>query len=98
MGTTRVVNIYREPYDIYIGRAGKGKDGYYGNPFRVINNERDSTKELFTRYFNERIQNDPIFKQRVLDMKDKTLGCFCKQPHKEVWCHGDVYVEYLNNL
>ena len=92
---TKVVNLYKEPYDIYIGRAGKGRDGYYGNPFRIVDGQRGTTKEQFTKYFNERIQNDPVFKEKVLQMKGKILGCFCKQEHKEFWCHGDVYVEYL---
>lgn len=25
---TTVVNLYKHPYDVYIGRAGKGQDGY----------------------------------------------------------------------
>jgi len=32
---TVVVNINKEPFDIYIGRAGRGEDGYFGNPFRI---------------------------------------------------------------
>ena len=32
---TRVVNIREEDYDVYIGRAGRGMDGYFGNPFRL---------------------------------------------------------------
>lgn len=95
---TRVVNLFKEPYDVYIGRKGKGHDGYFGNPFRIVDGERGSTKEKFTEYFNERIKTDILFKSRVLELKGKRLGCFCKQPHKEVWCHGDVYVEYLENL
>lgn len=35
MGRTRVVNIRKETCDVYIGRAGYGKDGYFGNPFRL---------------------------------------------------------------
>ncbi len=31
---THVVNITRGAvYDVYIGRAGKGQDGYFGNPY-----------------------------------------------------------------
>ena len=30
---TVVVNIYKEQFDVYIGRAGRGQDGYFGNPF-----------------------------------------------------------------
>ena len=32
---TVVVNINKEQFDIYIGRAGRGEDGYFGNPFRI---------------------------------------------------------------
>ena len=34
---TVVVNIKKEPFDVYIGRAGRGQDGYFGNPFRMGN-------------------------------------------------------------
>ena len=30
-----MVNIRKESCDVYIGRAGQGKDGYFGNPFRL---------------------------------------------------------------
>jgi hypothetical protein len=93
---TRVVNLYNEPYDIYIGRAGKEKDGFFGNPF-WLNDEskRDECIEKFRKYFYNRIENDPEFKKRVEnELLDKVLGCFCA-PRK---CHGDVYIEYLENL
>ena len=37
MTQTVVVNIYNEQFDAYIGRAGRGEDGYFGNPFRMGN-------------------------------------------------------------
>ena len=33
---TKVVNLYKEPYEVYIGRSGKGKDGYFGNPIKLL--------------------------------------------------------------
>jgi hypothetical protein len=43
-------------------------------------------------YFgNKRIHDDPEYKQRILDLKGKYLGCFCKP----LACHGDVIVEWL---
>lgn len=36
---TRVVNIYKEKYDVYIGRAGRGENGYFGNPYQLGVNE-----------------------------------------------------------
>lgn len=99
---TIVVNIRREDYDVYIGRAGKGQSGYFGNPFRVgypcgrcgrIHREGSETIECFRGYFNERIRQDPKFRRSVLALAGKRLGCFCKP-----WpCHGDVYVEWIED-
>jgi len=92
---TRIVNIYKEPYDQYIGRAGKGKDGYYGNPFPLLpNEERGTTLERYKKYFYNRLETDIEFKTKILALKGLTLGCFCKPKA----CHGDIIKEYLDNL
>jgi len=93
---TNVVNIRTSgSYDVYIGRAGKGKDGYFGNPFKLNSFEpRGTTIEPYRKYFYDRLETDSDFKNRIYELKGKTLGCFCK-PHE---CHGDVIAEYLNNL
>lgn len=92
---TRVVNIRKSDYDVYIGRAGKGQDGYFGNPFRLERNEdRGSTLEKYRKYFYEKLENDEEFKERILSLKGLTLGCFCKLGP----CHGDVISEYLNSI
>ena len=76
---TRVVNINKESYDIYIGRAGRGQDGYIGNPVRLERGAlKGSTLEAYKTYFMNRLDNDPQFKQKVHELKGKTLGCFCK--------------------
>ena len=52
---TRVVNIRKEAYDVYIGRAGKGQDGYFGNPFRLKQDmDRGGTLAGFREYFYRR--------------------------------------------
>lgn len=90
----KVVNLFKEPYDVYIGRAGKGQDGYFGNPFPLKKGEdRGATIERYKAYFYNRIETDSEFKNRILELKNKTLGCFCK-PNS---CHGDVIKEYLDN-
>jgi hypothetical protein len=95
MNKTRVVNIaLGHHYDVYIGRSGKGEDGYFGNPFRLGPGEsRGSTLEKFRALFHNRLQTDPVYKRRVHALKGKTLGCFCK-PHP---CHGDIIAEYLDS-
>ena len=95
---TSVVNIKRESYDVYIGRAGHGHDGYFGNPYRVeaLGGRASGRQEAIARYrhfFNARIQTDTVFRRRIEALRGKTLGCFCKPEA----CHGDVIAEYLNH-
>lgn len=91
---TVVVNLYKAAYDVYMGRAGKGKDGYFGNPFRLD----DESKRLdvllqYERWFYDRLERDEEFKRRVHALKGKTLGCFCKPKS----CHVDIIADYLNH-
>ena len=99
---TKVVNIYKETSDVYIGRAGKGKDGYFGNPFRVgatcqacgeYHADGESTLACFKMYFEYRLEHDAEYRQRVMDLRGKILGCFCKPRD----CHGDVMAKYLES-
>lgn len=83
---TRVVNLRRERFDVYIGRAGKGQDGYFGNPFKA-----DEGLATFRSYFLTKLARDAEFKRRVSELRGKVLGCFCKPGP----CHGDVIVEWL---
>ncbi len=92
---TVVVNINKEPVDIYIGRAGRGEDGYFGNPFRIGHGiSREDAVKRFQRYFADRIEKDSEFKRRILALKGKRLGCFCKPQA----CHGDVIADWLNKM
>ena len=90
--TTTVVNIYKDEYDAYVGRAGKGNSGYFGNPFRE--GSRDQKIAQFEEYFRDRIRNDPEYRHKVHQLKGKILGCFCSPKP----CHGDVLARYLNAL
>lgn len=89
---TTVVNIKFEPYDVYIGRAGKNQDGYFGNPFKIGNNRLESI-EKFSLYFHSRLHNDAEFYDRVMSLKGKKLGCFCKPKD----CHGDVIADFVDS-
>lgn len=103
MTKTKVVNVYKDQFNVYIGRAGKGKDGYFGNDHPIgfckicnIFHLREQAIECFKKDFKEKIESDQEFLERVLELKDKALGCFCKNKGNEL-CHGDVYVEWLND-
>ena len=91
MSTTLVVNLRHHPYDIYIGRTGHGQDGYFGNPFRAPPYSREEAIERFRTYFLRRIETDSSFRSRVLELRGKRLGCFCKPKA----CHGDVIAQWL---
>ena len=87
---TKIVNVYKDDYDVYIGRPI-----IYGNPYIIgIDGDRDKVINKFEIYFNNRIKTDHYYKKRVLLLKGLTLGCYCA-PQK---CHGDIYVNWLENL
>lgn len=99
---TKVVNIFKDHYDIYIGRPGKGKSGYWGNPI-VINKEcpmcglkhdREASIICYESYIEYRIGNDLEFRNKLKSLKGKVLGCFCKPK----LCHGDIMIKYINIL
>ena len=92
---TRVVNLRNEKYDVYIGRAGRGQAGYFGNPFPLLPEQpRGSSLEKYRAYFFDRLKTDTEFHRRIHELKGKTLGCFCK-PYP---CHGDIIAEYLDAM
>lgn len=88
---TKIVNIYRDKYDVYIGRPGKGQDGYFGNPF---SGDRVESIKLYKEYFYNRIKTDKDFKEKIDSLKGKVLGCFCFPK----LCHGMVIIEYLDGI
>lgn len=94
--TTQVVHMReRQPGDVYIGRAGKGEDGYFGNPFRLDGSEpRGATIERFRYYAIARLAGDFEYRERVRALRGKRLVCFCAP----LPCHGDVLAELAEAL
>lgn len=91
MALTTVVNLHLvDSFDVYIGRSGRGYDGYFGNPFSQ--GSRAENIARFRVYFARRMQSDPEFKRRIEGLSGLRLGCFCAPAA----CHGDVYKEYLD--
>lgn len=85
---------------VYIGRAGKGLSGYFGNPHKVgrctvcnVDHSQGEAAEKFWTEAEQRFRRDGIFKQAVLKLRGKSLVCFCKPKP----CHGDIYVQILKN-
>lgn len=103
---TKVVNRYKEPCDIVIGRSHE--DHHFGNPFSV-GTSSIAKLQMPTRYeainaFHEWLTGtnyQGIEQSRrawVLEnletLRGKTLGCTCKPKN----CHGDVYRVLLGEL
>ena len=53
---------------------------------------RGTTIENYRRWFEDRIKDHVIFRERILSLRGKVLGCFCKPEA----CHGDVIKEWLD--
>lgn len=92
---TKWANIFKDKYDVYMGRAGKGESGFWGNPFPLKKGEVvGSTLEKFQEYFVNRMLNDEEFRNKTLSLKGKTLGCFCKTQDT---CHVGIIIKYIDN-
>lgn len=91
--TTTVANFYKDPFDVYIGRAREGYDGYFGNPFPMSKEEdRAQCVADYGHMFYNRIRHDPEFAARIETLRGKRIACFCAPKA----CHGDVIAAYLN--
>lgn len=84
---TRVVNLRKEKYDIYIGRGSK-----WGNPFIMkdwSDKERNRVCDEYEKWFwTTDLPN------QIHELKDKVLGCYCKPKR----CHGDFLANLANKL
>lgn len=93
---TRVVNIYKDPFDVYIGRPGRRQESIYGNPYMISTGQN---REAVISWFEDDLltSTEPRFAEmrRHLHMlRGKTLGCFCAPSA----CHGDVLAWHAENL
>lgn len=77
---TKIVNLYKEKYDVYIGRPSK-----WGNPFK--NGTREENIESYRKWIM--LQLDLL--AQLPELEGKTLGCFCKP----LACHGDILVDLV---
>jgi uncharacterized protein YebE (UPF0316 family) len=82
---TKVVNKYKDNYNIYIGRGSK-----WGNPFVI---GRDGSREQVIDLYKDYISKQPKLLNDLKELDGKILGCFCKPKA----CHGDVLVELIKD-
>jgi hypothetical protein len=80
---TKVVNMYRERYDVDITRRS-----IWGNPFVI---GRDGTRSEVIEKYQQWIIGKPGLMAQLSELKGKRLGCVCKPAA----CHGDVLRDLL---
>lgn len=82
--TTVIHHRLRQPIDeasgdyVYIGRPSK-----WGNPYRIGS---DGTRAEVIAKYETWLRGCPDLLADLPELKDKTLGCWCKP----LPCHGDV--------
>lgn len=83
---TSLVNVSKESADVYIGRPS-----IFGNPYTIgKDGDRKQVIEKYRSWFYNKLKND-WFHTKVLELKDKKLGCWCSP----LECHGNVIIDYL---
>lgn len=95
---TIVVNKYKEPFDVYIGRGS-----VWGNPFSHLPETkalykvetREEAVANYKEYLWHQMREGFITHDMLTSLTGKRLGCYCKPKS----CHGDVIakaVEWVN--
>lgn len=90
-----VVNLRTHQHTQYIGRAGHGQTGTFGNPFIVgVHGARGECVKLFRDWFYSDEPRAQAMRAAVQAQiqPDAVLGCFCKPAA----CHGDIIAEFIN--
>lgn len=98
--TTTVIHIRdapkgweTNPQYTYIGRAGKGFDGKWGNPFPLkAEKDRGLVLALYRGWLLG--QGQAHILRMVHDLDGQILVCFCKP----LLCHGDVIIEVIEKF
>lgn len=79
----------------------RGGNGTFQNPIlrgeyckacRNYHASYESTIPCFRLYFLHRVETDPAFRERVLSLRGKVLGCWCRDP---ATCHGSVMIAWI---
>ena len=86
----KVVNMYKEKYDVYIGRSRRGEPyNKWCNPYKIDDSKGDTREvvlEKYRIYLWQQIKDGNISIEDLLNLDNKVLGCFCKPKN----CHGDI--------
>jgi hypothetical protein len=88
----KVVHCRRAPSGsfVYVGRPS-----VFGNPFPLEDPTDDTARDQVIRHyhdwFHQRVATDSVFRQAVLALRGRDLGCWCA-PRR---CHAEVILAWL---
>ena len=84
---TTVVNLRREPFDVYVGR---GRGSPWGNPYAwkpgTLAEIVVPKDEVLPRYETWLRSQPGLVARARRELRGKVLGCWCKPGE----CHGDI--------
>ncbi len=89
INTLRGNKIPNDDQYVYIGRAGCGNAGFFGNYQTNLGDSRSIAVAKHRSWAQREYRTNPEFKAAVDGLYGKTLVCFC---HPKP-CHGEVLVE-----
>lgn len=91
----------KDPNNIYIGRQGivfidgqrfPKEASIFCNPYKIgKDGDREQIIKMYEIYIGDKINENPNLKTKLIEMKGKTLGCWCKPDN----CHGDVLLKIM---
>ncbi len=105
-----VVNKYHHmetKSDVYIGRPS-----VLGNPYSHMDSTdrfivkvatRDEAMDNYKEYAEELMKFENDYSAEIAKLRERAktedirLVCYCKLPHKEVRCHGDIIKQLIEN-
>lgn len=89
--------------NVYIGRRGvvfvdnvrfPYESSIWSNPFKITKDMcRSECITKYEQYIRQKIIDEGLQKE-LLNLKGKTLGCWCKPEA----CHGDILIKLINEI
>lgn len=94
----------KDDNNVYIGRGCilvidgiryPKENSIWANPYKINDSTgitRNDVLEKYRTYIIQKIENNYELKQKLLQLKGKILGCWCKPDG----CHGDILAELID--
>lgn len=74
----------------------------WANPFKIgKHGDRDKVLQLYKGHIEQKLLSDEGLKNKLIDLKDKGLGCWCvdmptTSPEENVVWHGQILLQMIN--